>query len=180
MKRSAILIFPLLLLFHNAPGFAAEECVRKVFKKYCLGGSLSQQLEKTPAEMRPQTHGERSGVIFSQDNEKIFVMSYKGIIYKVLHTYEPKTLATMKDLRRRLQRRYGNYQDLSEYPDNTKNKSRQISAIRRGEAELKNVWQLPGQHWRVELAWTRKLGISVAYYVNELDALQKEAARQGL
>ena len=98
----------------------------------------------------------------------------------MLHTFEPKTQATLKDLRRRLQRKYGNYQDQSHYPDNTRNRSRQISAVRRGDGEVKNIWQPPGQPWRVELTWSRDLGISVAYYVNALDAEQKEAARQGL
>ncbi len=180
MTRLVILLCALFLYGFSSAGIAADECVQKVFKDYCLGGSMSQQLEKTPPDMRPQTNGERAGVIINADNEKIYVMAYKGIIYKVLHTYEPNTQNTMKDLRRRLQRQYGNYQDQSEYPDNTKNKSRQVSAIRRGEGEMKNVWQLPGQHWRVELGWTRKLGISVAYFVNELDALQKEVAWQGL
>ena len=180
MTRPRILFFTLLLFGFSNAGFAADECVKRVFKDYCLGGSMSQQLEKTPTEMRPQTNGERSGVIFKKDNEKIYVMSYKGIIYKVLHTYEPVTPATMKDLRRRLQQKYGKFQDLSEYPEDTKNKARQVSYIRRGEGELKNIWQLPRQHWRVELGWTRKLGVSIAYYVNELDALQKEDARRGL
>ncbi|MCW8799472.1 MAG: hypothetical protein OQK71_00950, partial [Desulfobacter sp.] len=111
--------------------------------------------------------------------DKIYVMAYKGVIYKVLHTYEPKTFSALKELRRRLQHTYGNFDDRSEYPENTKNKSRQISSIRRGEGELRNIWQLPGEPWRIELGWTRVLGIYVAYFVNQLDAEQKEAALQG-
>lgn len=180
MIRSGILFISLFLLAFTGAGYAADECVKEVFKDYCLGGSMSRQLEKTPSMKRPQVNGEREGVIYEKDSEKIYVMAYKGIIYKVLHTYEPETPATMKDLRRRLQRKYGNYQDLSEYPDDTKNTARQFSHIHRGEGELKNVWQLPGQHWRIELGWNRKLGITVAYCLNELDQLQREAARQGL
>ena len=78
------------------------------------------------------------------------------------------------------QRKYGNYKDQSEYSANIRSKSSQVSAIRRSEGEVKNVWQLPGQPWRVELGWTRKLGVSIAYYVNELDQQQKETAWQGL
>jgi len=174
-------LFLLLLLISMAGvSTGAEICLKKVFNEYCLGDTLEQQLKRTPVNMQPRSNGDRAGVIYEKDNEKIYVMAYKGVIYKVLHTYEPQTQATMKDLRRRLQRIYGNYQDLSEYPDNTKNKSRQISTIRRGDGELRNVWQLPGQPWRVELGWTRKLGVSIAFFINELDEMQKEAARQGL
>ncbi|MEN8180343.1 MAG: hypothetical protein ABFS39_17225 [Pseudomonadota bacterium] len=180
MNRPVILLSLLFLSAHFGTSHAADQCVKLVFKDYCLGGGFSRQLEKTPSGMRPRINGERQGVIYEKDDEKIYVMSYKGIIYKVLHTFEPVTPAIMKDLRRRLQQKYGNYKDQSQYPDNTKNKARQISYIRRGEGELKNVWQPPGQPWRVELGWARKLGVSIAYYVNELDELQKEASLQGL
>ncbi|MDJ0806723.1 MAG: hypothetical protein QNJ78_07800 [Gammaproteobacteria bacterium] len=172
--------FWLCLLTFPGTSEAADQCVKLVFEDYCLGGSMSRQLEKTPTDMRPQVYGERKGVIFEMDNEKIYVMSYKGIIYKILHTFEPETQATLKDLRRRLERKYGRFEDRSEYPEETENKARHMSFIRRGEGELKNVWQLPDQQWRVELGWSRKLGVSVAYYMNELDELQKEAALKGL
>jgi hypothetical protein len=180
MLLTRCLVF--LLLFVPLRGFNAESqaCLKQVFNSYCLGGTLTRQLEETPANMPLQTKGDRTGVIYQNDSEKIYVMAYQGIIYKILHTYEPATLVTLKDLQRRLQRRYGSYQDLSEYPEDTQNQSRQVSYIRRGEGELKYVWQRPGQPWRVELAWARKLGITIAYYVNELDEMQKEAALQGL
>ena len=172
----------LLLLIIPLSGYAAEAqvCLKKVFDSYCLGGSFKQQLEENPTNMQPRTKGERSGVIYSKDNEKIYVMAYKGIIYKIVHTYEPETLVTMKQLQRRLQREYGDYQDRSEYPEKTQNQSKQIGYIRRGEGELRYLWQPPGQSWRVELGWARKLGISLSYFVNELDAMQEEAALKGL
>jgi hypothetical protein len=172
----------LLLLIIPLSGYAADAkvCLKKVFDKYCLGGSFKQLLEENPANMQPRTKGERSGVIYNKDNEKIYVMAYKGIIYKVVRTYEPETLVTMKQLQRWLQREYGDYQDKSEYPEQTQNQSKQIGYIRRGEGELRYVWYPPGQPWRVELNWARKLGINIAYFVNELDKMQEEAALKGL
>ena len=119
-------------------------------------------------------------MIYQKDNEKTYVMAYKGIIYKIVHTFEPETLVTMKRLQRHLQREYGDYQDRSEYPEKTQNQSKQVGYIRRGEGVQRFVWQLPGQPWRVELGWARKLGINISYYVNELDELQEEAALKGL
>ena len=174
-------VIPLLLFAPlTVHGAEARVCLKKVFNNYCLGGTLQQQLADAPVNMQPATKGERSGVVYQKDNEKVYVMAYKGIIYKIVRTHEPDTLMTTKDLQRRLQREYGSYQDKSEYPDNTRNQSRQVGYIRRGEGELKYVWQLPGQSWRVELGWTRKLGVIISYFVNELDEMQEEAAQQGL
>lgn len=180
MNKSLISLFVLMVSVYFPPVLAADQCVKLVFDNYCLGGSFKQQLEKVPADMQPQVKGEREGVIYQKENEKIYVMAYQGVIYKIVHTFLPETQATLLDLRRHLQQKYGNYQELSNYPEATKNKARQMSYIRRGEGELKNAWQIPGQRWRVELGWTRKLGVHVAYLVNELDELQKEAARRGL
>ena len=172
----AFILFTLISL----PVAATEGCMKQVFGDYCLGGSLRSLMQQNKATAAPQVKGERAGVIYREDNEKIYVMAYKDVIYKVVHTYEPETQATLKDLRRRLQRNYGAYSDESRYPDNTRNRSRQVSSIRRGDGEERNVWQPPNQPWRVELGWTRQLGVYVAFYHNELDARQKEAARQGL
>ncbi len=178
LSRFVLLLFFLAPL--AVPGAETKVCLKRVFNNYCLGGTLQQQLAETPVNMQPITKGERSGVVYQKDNERIYVMAYKGIIYKIVRRHEPDTLATVKDLQRRLQREYGNYQDNSDYPDNTQNQSRQVGYIRRGEGELKYVWQLPGQSWRVELGWTRKLGVTTSYFVNELDEMQREAALQGL
>lgn len=161
-------------------GAEPQVCVKKVFENYCLGGSLKQLLEQKPPSMQPRTKGERSGVVYQKDNEKIYVMAYQGNIYKIVHTYEPETLVTLKQLQRRLQQEYGDYQDRSDYPEQTQNQSRRLGYIRRGEGELRYVWQPPQQSWRVELGWARKLGINISFYVNELDALQEEAALKGL
>ena len=157
-----------------------QVCVKQVFNNYCLGGTLSDQLKQTPVDMQPMTKGERSGVIFEKEREKIYVMAYRGVIYKILHTYEPDTWLTLKDLSKDLERKYGKYRDDSEYPEATDNLSKQMSYIRRGEGELRYIWQVSGEPWRVELGWDRKLGITVAYFVNKLDDLQKEAALKGL
>jgi hypothetical protein len=180
MPLSRFVLLLLLIATLSVHGAENKVCLKKVFNSYCLGGTLQQQLADAPVNMQPMIKGERSGVVYLQDNEKIYVMAYKGVIYKIVRTHEPDTLMTVKDLQRRLQREYGNYQDMSEYPENTQNQSRQVGYIRRGEGELKYVWQLPGRSWRVELGWTRKLGVTISYFVNELDEMQTEAALQGL
>jgi hypothetical protein len=180
MTSLRALVLGLLCVPIIAVGAETPLCIRQVFQDYCLGGTLTRQLEQNPVEMQPRSKGERRGVIYHKDNEKIYVMAYKGIIYKILHTFEPESLVTLRELQRHLQRKYGRYEDRSEYPEETQNKSRQVNYIRRGEGELRYVWQLPGHAWRVELGWTRRLGVTVTYFVNELDEMQEAATLQGL
>ncbi|MCU7906810.1 MAG: hypothetical protein KZQ76_13400 [Candidatus Thiodiazotropha sp. (ex Epidulcina cf. delphinae)] len=108
------------------------------------------------------------------------MMAFEGRIYKVLHTYEPANQVTLKDLQRHLQKKYGRPRELSSFPAYVRNMAGKIGVIRRGDGELKYIWQLPGESWRVELGWTRKPGISIAYLVNELDMKQREAKTEGL
>jgi hypothetical protein len=130
--------------------------------------------------MDPIVNGDRSGVIYTTGRERVYVMAYQDRIYKVLKTYDPSNQVTLQRLQRSLSKKYGNYQDISHLPNYVRNLTGKIGAVRRGEGELKYRWQLPGSHWRVELGWTRKLGISLAYLVNSLDQLQREADESSL
>lgn len=180
LLKSFLVLLPLLALPLTGRAAEADGCMKLVFESYCLGGSLKGHLRRYPAKLPVQEKGDRTGVIYETGSEKTYVMAFKDKIYKILHTYEPPTHATVRDIRESLQSKYGEFKDMSVYPDNTRNKARQISAIRRGEGELRNVWQLPDQAWRIELGWSRELGVFVAYYANDLDSEQKAAAWQGL
>ncbi len=176
--RPAALLFLFVL---NGPQIAGAEssCLKQVFGEYCLGGSLQQLLQRKPGGM-PQQHGDRSAVIYLQGRGRVYVMAYRDRIYKILQTYEPATQVTLKDLNERLNAKYGPFQDLSLYPGYARTQSAKIGAIRRGEGELKYSWQSGEGPWRIELGWTRKLGISLAYLAQELDAQQQAAADKGL
>ncbi len=172
----------LLLLFglSGLQGAEAENgCLKQAFGEYCLGGSLQQLLQRKPNGI-PQMSGDRSAVVYLQGRGRTYVMAYRDRIYKVLQTFEPANQVTLKDLNERLSEKYGPSEDLSLYPGYARTQSSKIAAIRRGEGELKYSWRSAELSWRVELGWTRKLGISLAYLANELDAQQQAAVDQGL
>lgn len=163
---------------------AAEEvidgCLKRVFTNYCLGGSMVQLLQQRPVDMDPIVNANRVGVMYSIGRERVYVMAYQDRIYKVLKTYDPANQVTLQRLQRSLNKKYGSHQDISHLPNYVRNMAGKIGAVRRGEGELKYRWQPPGSPWRVELAWTRKLGISLAYLVNALDQQQRAAEESSL
>lgn len=182
MPLRSLALFTLVICFQT-PAWAADSdglCLKKVFGEYCLGGSLQQLLQQRPNGMRSQQKGERSAVVYPEGRERTYVMAYQGRIYKILHTFDPANRVKLKELRQRLESKYGAYRDHSQYPGYARTLASKIGSIRRGEGELNYVWQSPDGDWRVELSWTRKLGISLAYLVKELDSRQREALNNGL
>jgi hypothetical protein len=179
--RSGFLLI-LMLAFPLAPAAAEAtgSCLKQVFDDYCLGGSMRQLLQRRPGGIPAQHDGERSAVVYLHGRERTYVMAYQGRIYKILHTFEPANQLKLKELRQRLEAKYGPYRDLSHYPGYARSLATKIGAIRRGDGELRHSWQSQDGSWRIELAWTRKLGISLAYLANELDARQREALDGGL
>jgi hypothetical protein len=178
LQRTALLL--LILLPRALWAQSDPNCLKKVFNEYCLGGSMQQLRQRYPAGVPAQSQGERSAMIYYHGRERTFVMAYQGRIYKVLHTYEPASQIQLKDLQQRLETKYGPYRDQSHYPGYARNIASQIGAIRRGEGALKYVWQMPEQPWRIELEWTRKLGITLAYLANDLDDKQQKLVDSGL
>ena len=81
MNRFVLLAAWLMLAGELSAAQPADGCLKPVFQDYCLGGSLRSQLEKSPAGMQPQINGERRGVIYTQDAEKVYVMAYRDTIY---------------------------------------------------------------------------------------------------
>lgn len=156
----------------------ADECYKKVLHKYCLGGNIQQQMQATPRFIK-QHRGERLGLIFPNIRGNHYVMSYKRQIYKVLLAYRPETNSKFKELKQLLETKYGVAKDLSYYPSYVKNDAARFGAIRRGEGVARWQWD-PDKVWRIELVWSRNLGLGLVYVVNELDKLQKQQMTSGL
>jgi hypothetical protein len=136
---------------------------------------MPRLVQQRPVDMDPIVNGDRTGVIYTKGRERVYVMAYQDRIYKVLKTYDPPNQLTLQRLQRSLSKKYGTHQDVSHLPNYVRNMAGKIGAVRRGEGELRYRWQNPGSPWRVELGWTRKLGISLAYLVNALDQQQQKA-----
>ena len=182
MRLLALLsTFLILTSLSNASAAGTgENCLKQVFGEYCLGGSMQQLLQRHPNGMLSQQGGERSAVVYPQGREHTYVMAYQGSIYKVLHTFEPASQIKLKELRERLEVKYGAFRDLSQYPAYARSLASKIGAIRRGEGVLNHVWQSPDGQWNIELTWTRELGIALAYLANELNLAQQQAMERGL
>ena len=178
LKLVCLLSLMLLIVPQVSSVRADQTCTKRVFNHYCLGWDIRQLQRKRPTYIHEQSDGERFALIYTEGREKIYVMAYQGLIYKVLRQYQPATLLGYEDLRDDLEKRHGSAEDLSRFPEHARGLASKIGAIRRGEGKAMLVWQ-PDEAWRVELSWTREMGLSLAYIANQMDRLQRKAREKG-
>ena len=170
-----------MLALSLLPAAAAdqEECLKLVFDRFCLGGDFRAQLSRAPQPLHQQRQGDSEAAIYFEGRERIFVMAYRGRIYKVVRQYRPSTRNRFDELLGLLSDVYGPARDLSEYPHYAESRGARIAAIRRGDGRAVSSWN-PGPGWNVELSWTRELGLALTYVVPRWEAERREAVEQRL
>ncbi len=159
-----------------APAAAQDGCLKQVFNRYCLGGDVTPLMQQQPAVT--QNDGERLALIFYHGPDRVYVLAFRGRIYKVLRQYRTTTQLRFDELYGVLREKYGPGEDRSRFPGYATNPGRKQSAIRRGEGLAKHVWE-PSADWTIELAWTRELGLALAYVAVELERQQQQVLEGG-
>lgn len=159
----------------SAPAMAQDACLKQVFNRYCLGGDVAPLLQQQPAVT--QQDGERLALIFYQGPDRVYVLAFRGRIYKVLRQYRTTTQLRFDELYGLLREKYGLGEDNSRFPGYATTPGRKQSAIRRGEGLAKHRWE-PSPDWLIELSWTRELGLALAYVARALQQ-EQEAVLEG-
>jgi len=167
------------LLLESSPILAQETCLKRVFDRFCLGGDVNQVARQGPQPDVRHTEGERVAYIFREGPERVYVLSFRGRIYKVLRRYRSATQLRYEDLHALLRAKYGPGEDRSRFPSYATTASRKLGSIRRGDGRAVHRWT-PAAEWYVDLSWTREMGLSLAYVARALNDEQKAGTEQGL
>lgn len=166
------------LLLGPSLSLAGESCLKLVFERYCLGGDVNALLREGPQPQYERAEGDRLAYILPEGPERIYVLSFRGSIYKVLRRYRTATQLRYEDLYALLSGKYGPGEDRSRFPPYATTASRKLGSIRRGDGRAVHHWK-PAEEWFVDLTWTREMGLSLAYVATDLNNEQKAAAEQG-
>lgn len=167
-------LLPLCLVLPILQADAAGSCLKQVFDRYCLGGDFDALLRQRPPPLLQTNNQEGRGALYLEGRERIYVLAFRGRIYKVVRQYRPATQTHFEDLDRLVSRKYGPPQDRSHFPSYANSWSARIVAIRRGDGRALHVW-LSQEGWRLELSWTRELGVALGYVVGQLEAERRKA-----
>lgn len=158
---------------------AADPCLKMVFGRYCLGGEAAPLLQAQPQPLTRLTEGNSLAVVFPEEVDEIYVMAYRGRIYKVLRAYRVATQLRYDDIYNLLKEKYGPGEDQSRFPEYAATPGRRLASIRRGEGRALHVWK-PADTWHIELTWTRELGLALAYVANAIEAQRAAEVAGGL
>ena len=96
-----------------------------------------------------------------------------------MRKFYPSTGLKFKDLRATLSGIYGQPRELSQFPEYAKGLGSKIGSIRRGEGQILLLWQPQREAWRVELGWTREMGLNLAYIAHQQDIDQQKIDQLG-
>jgi len=157
---------------------AQDSCLKRAFGRYCLGGDVNQLLRQTPPPMAHQADGERRALIYPQGGDDLYVLAFRGRIYKVVMRYGTATQLRYDDLYRLLRKKYGPGRDESHFPQDADTTSRRLIAIRRGEGRAIHIWR-PSDTWHIELSWTREMDLALAYVGTAADRQQQAEKESG-
>lgn len=158
---------------------AQESCLKQVFERYCLGGDVNLLLRQGRQPEYKRAEGDRLAFIFQEGPERIYVLAFRGRIYKILRSYRGATQLRYEDLYASLRSKYGPGEDHSSFPPYAKTASRKLGSIRRGDGRAVHDWKTD-EGWYIELSWTREMGLALAYIAKDLNDEQKAAAELGL
>jgi len=168
------------LLLAGAPVKSAEECLKLVFDRFCLGGDINLLMRRDTGMLHKQNEGDRLAVIYPEGRDLVYVLGYKGRIYKVVRKFAIETQLKYDDLLNLLTDKYGPSSDLSQFPAYVRSQASKIGAIRRGDGRSIHGWRPAGQEWHIRLSWTREMGLSLEYIADTLVDAQMRREMEGL
>jgi hypothetical protein len=151
-----------MALILSIPAHAQSDCIKQVFNKYCLGGSI-QPLLSTP----PVRTSEKSGAtlyVFADGAEQTNVTVVKGRIESVWRRYPPGTQQTFDMLSSELRKLYGE-------PQRT---GTGTPGVTQG-GRVTERWDRDG--WRVLLVWTNSNDVQLVYHHEALQATRRDAKK---
>ncbi len=178
-RLSVVMLLSLALAAAVGRVHAEESCLKLVFGRYCLAGDIARLQQTAPQPVDSQSRGDSLALVYPEGTDQIYVLAFSGRIYKVVRAYRVSTQLRFDDLRTLLSEKYGPAEDHSQFPDSATSPSRRMASIRRGEGRAVQVWR-PSPEWRIELGWTRELGLSVSYIANAIEAERAAKADGGL
>ncbi|GEM_PF-1734400 len=139
---------------------SAEDCVKRVFTRYCLGGPVAGLLdERAPSAERGDDGLTRYRL---EDAGKTVVIGARdGRIVSVIRHERPGGYLNFTDWKVKLVRLYGRGEDLSSFPHYAASRSARLNAINAGRGFALASW--PQDGWTVSLRWDNPDHVQLEY-----------------
>ena len=157
VRRSVLLALVIPLLF-IARGTAADECVKRVFNRYCLGGPI----DGLATDFSQHRNSDGTTTHRSDNSQKLIeLVSEDGVITAVARRETPGDWLNFTHWKTKLIRLYGRTEDVSQFPAYATSRSSRLNAINAGKGFAHTRWQ-QGE-WSVSLIWDHRDYITLRY-----------------
>ncbi len=171
VRPSVLLVLALMTLFPTQD-IEAEQCVKKIFNRYCLGGPESAIPDS--ADKTSDAGGVATYRILDA-KKRIELTTHDGRISSVTRHETPGSWMNFSDWKAKLLRLYGRGEDIGHFPAYATSRSSRLNAINAGKGYAHMRWQ--NTRWSVSVIWNHRDYVALHY---ELNATSQTSADEGL
>ncbi len=155
----------LWLVCFSTPATAQETCLKYVFNRYCLGGTLPAADIATMQLTRIGQDADATWYRSADVNAIIDISVKNNKINAVIRRDLPAGWLNYIDWRQRLTRLYNNGEDLSQFPEYASSRSSKFNAIYTQKGFAHTLWQQEG--WYISLLWQDPDHIELHYILGQ-------------
>ncbi len=169
---STIGLKPIILACIGSQTAYADDCVKQVFNRYCLGGSIDTYLE---AENTPQTIALENGdtQYLLQDNKKTIVLTtHENNITTITRRETPGDWINFTAWKVKIVRLYGKGEDLSDFPRYASSRSSRLNALNAGRGHAEFAWDQ--QDHVIKLIWDTPDFVKLSYQLSDSETGEPE------
>jgi len=151
---------------------AAEECVKSVFNRFCLGGSAETLPDSSAADTA------EAELALTSRGKQVHVELHEGMITGVWREEPPGSWINYLEWRNKLIRLYGRGSDLSDFPAYARSRSSRLNAVIAGKGSARTQWEQNG--WRVAVIWDNPDYVTLRYELRERRERSATTGSEGL
>lgn len=163
----------LILAWLSSQTVQADECVKQVFNRYCLGGDINTFLatQASPPEAVSLDSG-GSRYLLQNNGKTIILTTHENTITSVTRHETPGDWINYTAWKVKLVRLYGKGEDLSDFPRYASSRSSRLNALNAGKGHAEFTWD---QHnHRIKLIWDSPDFIKLSYQLSTIQAGETE------
>jgi len=161
--RASLFLLPFLCACTAVQSAAAQECIKLIFNRYCLGGTIAS-LPDSATEVALEDDASTRRFTDNDGDRHVEILSVHGRIVRVSRRHPPGDWLNFTQWKTKLVRLYGSGDDRSSFPAYAGSRSSKLNAINAGRGSALLFWQQRG--WSVALRWDHRDYIALDYVID--------------
>ncbi len=157
----------------TAPTVNADDCIKKVFNRYCLGGDIEDSLAGIATEPKV-LELDNNQILYTLDTngKTLRITSENSIVQRVVREEKPGGWINYTAWKVKLIRLYGRGKDLSSFPPYASSRSSRLNAINAGRGSAEFRWDQDG--YSIALVWKNPGFLELQYVLEEEQIINSE------